>query len=134
MGLIYIVLAQFFWATEIILVRKFFPTKNSLVLSALGCLIASLFYLPTLFFVKDKVTAKDWWIIALYALTSWFFAQIFYITGIQKGQNAFVVTMTTLTLPLFAIILSSIFLKEAITLKAVIGGIFMIMGFLILSL
>jgi len=134
MGLIYIIFAQFFWATELILVRKFFPTKNPIFLSAIGYIIGSLFYLPTVFIFKEKLAVKDWGIIVIYALTSWFLAQIFYITGIQKGQNAFVITLATLTMPLFALILSSIFLKEAITIKAIIGGIFMIVGFLILSL
>ena len=134
MGLIYIVFAQFFWAAELVLVRKFFPNNNPIFLSAVGCVIAALFYLPTVFVIKQKMEVKDWGIIIIYALTSWVFAQVFYITGIQKGQNAFVITLTTLTMPLFAIILSSIFLKETITIKAVFGGIFMIIGFLILSL
>lgn len=133
MGLIYIVIAQLFWATEIILIRKFFPTLNSLFLSAIGCVIGSLFYLPIIFINKVKLSLNEWIIIIVYSMTSWFLAQIFYVTGIQKGANAFSVSMATLTLPLFAVILGAIFLKEPFSLKAVLGGLLMIIGFIIIS-
>lgn len=133
-GLIYIVLAQLFWSTEMILIRKFFPDVNSLFLSAIGSVIGSIFYLPVLFAVKQQVSLKNWIILIIYAFTSWFLAQIFYVSGIQKGLSTFSISLATLTLPIFSIILGAIFLKEALTLRVVIGGVFMIAGFLIISL
>lgn len=134
LGLFYIIIAQFLWATELIIVRKFFPNLNSITLSAIGSIIGSIFYLPSLFVFKEKINSRDWLILFIYAFTSWFLAQIFYIRGIQKGINAFTITLTTLFFPFFAVVLASIFLKEALTLKIIIGGIIMTIGFLIISL
>jgi len=133
-GLIHIIIAQLLWATELILIRKFFPTINSIFLSAIGSVIGSLFYLPTLFVFKEKVDLKGWLVLFIYAFTSWFLAQIFYISGIQKGTSAFAITLATLTMPFFTFILAAIFLKEALTIKVFIGGLVMIVGFLIISL
>lgn len=136
-GLIYIIIAQFFWATELILIRKFFPNVDSLFLSAIGSIIGSIFYLPIIFVSKTKLSSmssKEIIILLIYSVTSWFLAQIFYVSGIQKGTTAFAVTLSTLSMPFFAIIMGTIFLKEAITIKAVLGGLLMIFGFLLVSI
>ncbi|KKP36597.1 MAG: Permease, drug/metabolite transporter (DMT) superfamily [Candidatus Roizmanbacteria bacterium GW2011_GWA2_32_13] len=136
-GLIYIIIAQFFWASEIILIRKFFPNVNSLFLSAIGSIIGSIFYLPIIFVSKTKLSSmssKEIVILVIYSLTSWFLAQIFYVVGIQKGTTAFIITLSTLSMPIFAIIMGTIFLKEVITIKAIIGGILMMIGFLLVSI
>lgn len=136
-GLIYVIIAQFFWATELILIRKFFPNVNSLFLSAIGSVIGSIFYLPILISSKTKLfsmSPKDILILVIYSLTSWFLAQIFYVTGIQKGTTAFAVTLSTLSMPIFAIIMGMIFLKEIITIKEILGGVLMIIGFLLISI
>ena len=133
-GLIYIVFAQLLWATELILVRKFFPDMNAFFLSAVGSVIGTMFYLPGLFIFREKVSARNSIILIIYAVTSWFLAQIFYISGIQRGLNAFTVTLATLTLPVFAVIMGIIFLKETLTLRAIFGGILIVIGFLIISL
>lgn len=136
-GLIYVIIAQFFWATELILIRKFFPNVNSLFLSAIGSVIGSIFYLPILISSKTKLfsmSPKEILILVIYSLTSWFLAQIFYVTGIQKGTTAFAVTLSTLSMPIFAIIMGMIFLKEIITIKEILGGVLMIIGFLLISI
>ncbi len=132
-GLIYIIIAEFLWATEIVFIRKFFPAANSLFLAAVGSIIGSLFYLPIFFTSKEKFSLNSWIIIIIYAFTSWFLAQLFYVSGIQKSSNSMAVTFAVLSLPLFTLILSAFFLKEALTLKAVIGGLIMIVGFLVIS-
>jgi len=133
-GLLYVVISQLLWATELILIRKFFPNVNSFFLSAVGSVIGSLFYLPSLFIFKEKFSPKSWIILFIYAFTSWFLAQIFYVSGIQKGANAFTVTLATLLMPLFTFVMAAIFLKEVLTIKTIIGGLIMIIGFLIISL
>lgn len=133
-GLIYIVVAQLLWSTEMILIRKFFPSVNPFYLSAIGSVIGSLFYLPTFLIIRQKFTVHNWLILFVYALTSWFLAQIFYVSGIQKGLNTFSVSLATLTLPVFSVILGMIFLKESLTVKTVIGGVLMVAGFLTISL
>lgn len=134
MGVFLIIIANFFWATELVLIRKFFPTQNSFVVSAITCLMASLFYAPAFFIFKQKFELRDWIVLAILGFTSWFLAQLFYVTGIQKTPNAIVATLATLTMPLCATILGIIFLKEPLTVKAVIGGAFMVAGFLVMSL
>jgi len=134
MGLIFIIIANFFWALELILVRKYFPTQSPLLVSAITCVMASLFYAPVFFIYKHSFTGKEWIILAVLALTSWFLGQIFYVSGIQKSPNAFLATLATLTMPVCAIIMGMIFLKEPFTLKAVAGGVLMVAGFLVVSL
>ena len=133
MGLLYVIIAQFFWALELILIRKFFPTQNSIAISAITSVIASIFYLPTFIFIKQKFTPKDYVILIILGVTSWFLAQIFYVTGIQKGPNAFVITLVTLLMPLMTFVMAAVFLHEVLTLKIIIGGIVMMVGFLIIS-
>ncbi len=132
-GLISLIIAELPWATEIVFIRKFFPTANSLFLAAVGSIIGSLFYLPILFTAKVKFSSNNWIIIIIYAFTSWFLAQLFYVSGIQKSSNSIAVTFAVLSLPLFTLILSAFFLKEVLTLKAIIGGLIMIIGFLVIS-
>jgi transporter family protein len=133
-GLIYIIIAELFWATEIIIIRKYFPTVNSFFLAAIGSIIGSLFYVPVLLANKQKLSFNNWIIVIIYALTTWFLAQMFYVLGIQKSNNSMGITFSVLSLSLFTLIFSWIFLKEIITLKSIIGGIVMIVGFLIISL
>lgn len=80
------------------------------------------------------MSPKEIVILIIYSLTSWFLAQIFYVTGIQKGTTAFTVTLSTLSMPIFAIIMGMIFLKEIVTIKEVMGGVLMIIGFLLISI
>ncbi len=133
-GLVYIVIAELFWATEIIIIRKYFPNVNSYFLAALGSIIASIFYLPILFATKQKLTLNNWIVVIIYALTTWFLAQMFYVLGIQKSNNSMGITFSVLSLSLFTLIFSWIFLKEVITIKSIIGGLVMVVGFLIISL
>lgn len=128
-GLIYIIIAELFWATEIIFIRRFFPDVNNLFVAATGSIIGSLFYLPIFFATKQKISWQSWAIMAIYAFTSWFLAQIFYVSGIQKSTNGLAVAFAVLSLPLFTLILSAIFLKESLTPKLIIGGALMILGF-----
>jgi drug/metabolite transporter (DMT)-like permease len=132
-GLIYVLIAEFFWAGELVLIRRFFPDINPIFLASAGSILGSLFYLPTFFIFKQKIPSGSWLILILYALISWFCAQIFFVTGVQKGLNAFTISLATLSLPFFAFILSTIFLKEPINIKMIVGGIIMTAGFLIIS-
>ena len=134
MGLLLVIIANFFWALELILIKKFFPTQNSFIVSAITCVLASIFYAPAFFLYREHFTVKDWVILGILAFTSWFLAQLFYVTGIQKSQSAVLTTLATLTMPLFALVMSVVFLKEQVTPKAIIGGICMVIGFLIISL
>lgn len=134
MGLLLVIIANFFWALELILIRKFFPTQNSFVVSAITCILASVFYAPAFFLYRQHFTVKDWILLGILAFTSWFLAQLFYVTGIQKSQSAVLTTLATLTMPLFAFIMSAVFLREQVTPKAIIGGICMVVGFIVISL
>jgi len=134
MGLVFIIIAQFLWALELILIRKFFPTQNAVFVSALTCVIGALFYLPALFIYKQSFTPREWIVLIILGITAWFLALICYVYGIQKSPSAFLATLATLLMPLFAVIMGAIFLHENVTVRSIIGGILMIAGFLIISL
>lgn len=133
-GLIYVIIAQSLWALELILVRKFFPTQNAIFMAAMTSIIGSIFYLPFVFVMKQKFTSVEWVVLIILGLTAWFMAQVLYVRGIQLSDNAYLASIVTLTMPLLAALMSVFVLKEPITLKMVIGGIFMGVGFLIISL
>lgn len=133
MGIALVVMANFFWALELILIKKFFPTQNPFIVSAVTCILASIFYAPAFLFYRQQFTLRDWVVLGILAFSSWFLAQLFYVTGIQKSQSAIVTTLATLTMPLCALTMSVIFLKEQFTVKAVIGALCMIAGFIIIS-
>lgn len=132
-GLVFVMLAQFFWASELILVRKFFPTANPILVSALSSFAGSLFYVPLFFLNRQTVNSQNLLLLVILGLISWVIPQILYVKGIQISANAFAVAITTLSMPFFAILLSAVFLKEPVTWKFVFGGIFMVVGFIILS-
>ncbi len=132
-GLIYIVISEFFWAGELLLVRKFFPSANPIFITAMTSLAASVIYLPTILIYKQKFSIFEWFIVGILGLFSFGIAQIFYIKGIQLGPSAFSIAIATLTLPFLSVLMSLIFFKEPITLKIVIGSILMIIGFLFIS-
>lgn len=132
-GLIYVVLAQFMWASEIIIVRRFFPTQNPIFISAIAALTATVFYLPSAIVFKQKISLNEWLILLVLGFVSFFLAQILYITGIQKGGNIYTIILATLTYYLFAFILGAFFLKEPLSLKTILGGLLMIIGFIIIS-
>lgn len=133
LGLIYIIIAEFLWATEFVLIRRFFAHLNIFFVMAAASIIGSFFYLPSLFIIKQKVTLSEIGLLVLYGFTSWYLAQMIYAKGIQISHNTFAAAMITLTLPMFAFVLSNIFLKETITLKIIIGACLMILGFILLS-
>lgn len=133
-GLLYVVLAEFFWAAELILVRKFFPTENSIFVAGMTSIIATILYIPTFYFSKIKFNQGNWVVLLILGLTSFFLAQIFYVKGIQNGPSAFSLALATLTMPLFAVIMGLIFFKETITVPVIVGGILMIAGFCLISI
>ncbi|MCL4364478.1 DMT family transporter [Patescibacteria group bacterium] len=134
LGLLYVIIGELLWAGEIIFIRKFFQHNNPFFVAAAGSIVGSLFYLPVFFASKEKLSLNSWVVMIIYAFSSWFLAQIFYVAGIQKSSNALGITFAVLSLPLFTLILSALFLKEALTVKTIVGGIVMIIGFLIISL
>jgi len=132
-GLLLIILAEFLWATEFVLIRRFFNHHNIFFIMALASIFGSLFFLPSLFVIKQKLNFSEIGLVLLYGITSWYLAQSVYAKGIQMSSNTFAATLVTLTLPLFTLILSYIFLKESVTPRILIGGVFMVMGFLLIS-
>lgn len=133
-GLIYIIIAEFLWATEFVLIRRFFVNHNAFFIMAVASIVGSLFYLPSLFLIKQKVTLVEIGLLILYGFTSWYLAQMVYTKGIQIANNSNAAALLTLTLPLFIVFMSHIFLKETITLRIIIGGIFMIIGFILITI
>lgn len=133
-GLIFIVIAQLCWAGELVMVKKFFPQANPIFMLLVSSVVGILFYAPLFFLSGQKIENNNIVLLVALGLLSWIIPQILYVKGIQLAPNAFVATMTTLVMPLFSILLSAIFLKEAITWKFAVGGTFMIVGFIILSL
>ena len=132
-GLIYIIIAQFLWATEFIIIRKFFSNHNAFFVMAVASVVSAIFYLPSLFLIKQKVTSQEIVIMVIYGFTSWYLAQMVYAKGIQISHNTFAAATVTLSLPLFTLVLSYFFLKEIVSIRIIFGAVLMMAGFILLS-
>lgn len=73
-----------------------------------------------------SLAGKDW-IMLLIAGTLHSFAFVCYLTALKFGPTGGVIALDRLGI-VFAIVLAVIFLQEAITAKAIIGSIMMILG------
>jgi drug/metabolite transporter (DMT)-like permease len=133
MSILYVIIADILWAGEIIFTKKFFAGRNPVVVAAFASFCATLFYLPTLALVKEKITFRDIILFAIMGIFVYVIPQIFYVKGIQETKSAIAVSLASLTIPIFTSLFSIFILKEIVTLKLVAGSIFVAIGFIIVS-
>ena len=100
---------------------------------AVASVVSAIFYLPSLFLIKQKVTSQEIVIMVIYGFTSWYLAQMVYAKGIQISHNTFAAATVTLSLPLFTLVLSYFFLKEIVSIRIIFGAVLMMAGFILLS-
>ena len=134
MGILYVILADILWAGEIIFTKKFFSNRNPVLVAAFASFAASLFYLPTLLTVKEKVTSRDFVLFAIMGILVYVVPQIAYVKGIQETKSAVAASLASLTIPIFTALFSVFILKEPISAKLIIGSILVAAGFVVVSL
>jgi drug/metabolite transporter (DMT)-like permease len=134
MAILYVIIADILWAGEIIFTKKFFVGRNPVIVAAFASFCATLFYLPTLALVKEKITFRDMILFAIMGIFVYVIPQILYVKGIQEAKSAVAVSLASLSIPIFTALFSIFILKEAITLKLIIGSLLVTAGFIIVSL
>jgi len=134
MSILYVIIADILWAGEIIFTKNFFAGRSPVLVAAFASFFAALFYLPTLILVKEKITPRDIVLFVIMGIFVYVIPQIFYVKGIQETKSAIAVSLASLTIPIFTSLFSIFILKEVVTLKLVIGSIFVTIGFIIVSL
>jgi len=134
MGILYVILADLLWAGEIIFTKKFFSGRSPVLVAAFASFSATLFYLPTLLVVREKITTRDLILFAIMGVFVYVIPQIAYVKGIQETKSAVAISLASLTLPIFASLFSILILKETISLKLVLGSILVAVGFVIVSM
>ncbi len=134
MGIVYVIIADLLWAAEIIFTKKYFSNRSPVLVAAFASFFATLFYLPTLAVVKEKITPRDLILFAIIGIFIYVIPQIMYVKGIQETKSAFVVSLAGLTIPIFTSLFSILILKEAISLKLIMGSVLIGAGFIVVSL
>jgi len=134
MSIIYVIIADILWAGEIIFTKKFFSGRSPILVAAFASFFATLFYLPTLIMVKEKITSRDIVLFIIMGIFIYVIPQIFYVKGIQETKSAIVISLASLTIPIFTSLFSILVLREMITIKLVVGSILVAIGFIVVSL
>lgn len=134
MAILYVIIADILWAGEIIFTKKFFSNRSPVLVAAFASFFATLFYIPTLVMVKEKISTKDIILFIIMGIFVYVVPQILYVKGIQENKSAIATSLASLTIPIFTSIFSIIVLKEAASLKLIIGSIIVAVGFVVVSL
>ena len=134
MGIVYVIIADILWAGEIIFTKKFFNNRSPVLVAAFASFFGALFYLPTLVMVREKITFRDIILFIIMGIFVYVIPQIFYVKGIQETKSAIAVSLVSLTVPIFTSFFSIYILKEAVSLKLIVGSILVAAGFIVVSL
>lgn len=133
MAIVYVIIADLLWAGEIIFTKKFFSGRSPVLVAAFASFFATLFYLPTLLVVKEKISLRDIVLFIIMGIFIYVIPQILYVKGIQENKSAIATSLASLTIPIFTSFFSILILKEAISLKLIIGSSIVAFGFIIVS-
>ena len=133
-GLLYVILAQTMWVSELILIRKYLPHMSPFLIAGITTVISNIFFIPGIYILKPKLSQKEFLILFILGFLSIFLAQFIYTKGIQKAPSTFLVSLVGLNFPFLVAIGGWLFLNETISPRELIGGLIMVIGFLIVSL
>ena len=124
-----IILSAICWAIYSIVGKKLLKKYEPIVLTTYAFIIGTLLFIP--FVYKDiesiKITMKEWLIILYLALLCSVFAYIAWYDALAKIEATKVAIFLNL-IPLFAMLLSYVILREKITFFILIGAILIIYG------
>jgi len=134
MGILYVIIADILWAGEIIFTKKFFNGRSPVLVAAFASFFATLFYLPTLVMVKEKISPRDIMLFIIMGIFVYVIPQILYVKGIQETKSAIAISLASLTIPIFTSLFSVFVLKETVSMKLVFGSMLVSVGFLTVSL
>jgi len=130
-------LITFIWGISPVIVKYAIhhgniPTYLILFIQGFIFFIASLIYILIFKFnnIKDDLIKYKTYIplLAFIALFSVYIANLLYVVALQNKVNINILTIITGLYPVITIIFSYIILKEKITIKAIIGYLFIILG------
>lgn len=137
-GLLFIVLAQVAYAFGGLIIRKYLEHYNPILVTALMAVVSVVFFFPILFFLfKSEIGGLTFRNLLPFILASvlWLvIAETLYIVGFQKAPSLALASLMTLFYPLFSTILGVFFLKEPLTIKTIIAGALMVLGFVFLTI
>lgn len=134
-GLLFVILAQVAYAVQAFAIRRYFAAYNPLLVTALLTVISAIFFFPIFFLFKSEWGGLDFKklvpfiVVGVVSLT---IGEIFLIWGFQKAPSSAAASLMAFFYPLFVTILGIFFLKEPLTIRTVIAGILMFLGFAIL--
>jgi len=130
-GISFILLGEFCWCSYFIMGKKLVENYPPMIVIGYSTIFGVIFLLPITLFSTSILTLSTFslnsWIWIFYLAISGIFAYYFYFYGLKK-LYASLVGMFDYLIPVFSIILASIFLNEIITIYVIIGGILIVLG------
>jgi len=129
-GEIFIVIANIFYAIGALFLKKLAVDTNPFLITAIVIMVSAIILLPIfLYFSKEaKTFSPQKWTWAILAGLSWFVvAELFYISGLSRATLSNVAILG-LTFPLFATLVTVLFLGETITLKFIFAALLITAG------
>ena len=128
-GDILILLSAICWAVYSIVGKKLLDKYDSLSLTTYAFIIGTFLFIP--FVYNDlwgiKITVKEWAVILYLALLCSVFAYVAWYYALEKADATEVAIFLNL-IPLFAMFLAHLVLKEKITIFTLIGAFFILYG------
>ncbi len=134
--LLLIIFPIIFWATAFPFIKIALEELNPVNLTILRLFLTCFFLLIIIIIFRNrfsKLNRKD--IFPIFILG--FFGIIIYHLGLNYGEqfiSASVASLIIATIPIFVVIMASIYLKEKITIKIIIGILFSLIGVIIISI
>ncbi|MHA2394321.1 MAG: DMT family transporter [Promethearchaeota archaeon] len=129
LGDLTVLFATLCWAVTAIPGKKLSENVSSFVIVSSRFLIASTIFLPILL-ILNQLIIDSFYQILLGVLVG--FGYVFYYEGLKRIKASYV-ALTELSSPLFATILSWLFLGERVTILQIIACILLVTGLFILS-
>ena len=148
-GYFFAILAQLSYALGAVVLKKFLEKTPPLPLSlfslglsgaiAFGLLIlvfSGIISLPTVFLTRSEIktllSSQNFFYLFLYSFLFVFLGEVLLTIGYIKGKSLFILSLSGLFYPLFAVFFSIFILKEGFSLKIILGATLMIIGYILI--
>lgn len=131
LGLLELIITAIIWGIAYTVLKIALNYYNSFEVAFLRFFVASIFFLPFIFFKKEKYTSHEYLILIILGATGVFAYQTFFIYG-ESGINAGAASFIVSTEPIFIYVLSLVLKDEKLRLYPILGITISTSGLMIL--
>jgi drug/metabolite transporter (DMT)-like permease len=129
--------ATFCWAGNMVALKDALAGFNPLALALLRVAGAAIVYLTLFLLIRRKLprrlTAREWWVLSLVAMSGVTFNQLFFVGGIARSTVAHAGLIVALG-PIMVLVLSCLMRLEALTIPKFVGMLISFAGVAVLTI